>query len=214
MPRYIDLTLPLEPGMRGVSCAGARTLEADGWNATNWQLYSHAGTHMDAPLHFGVSDATIDQTPLEACIGRAWWVSIEDCQPRQSLKVADLGVQADRLAAGDSLLLRTGWSRHYRQTELYRDQMPRISAALAHWCVARGLKLLGVETPSVADVNDLPELTEVHEILLRGGVTIVEGLADLDRLEANPFEFVALPLKLAGSDGSPVRAMAVVPDTP
>ena len=76
MPRIIDLTLPLENGLRGVSIEPARTLEKDGWNATTLHLYSHCGTHMDAPTHFGVSDQTIDQIPLDRCMGPAWVVDL------------------------------------------------------------------------------------------------------------------------------------------
>ena len=65
MPRIIDLTIPLENGLRGMSIEPARTLEKDGWNAMTLHLYSHCGTHMDAPIHFGVSDHTIDQVPLD-----------------------------------------------------------------------------------------------------------------------------------------------------
>jgi kynurenine formamidase len=75
--------------------------------------------------------------------------------------------------------------------------------------VEHRVKLLGVEAPSVADVNNLPEVTRIHEILLGGGVTIVEGLAHLDKLSQDRVLFAALPLPLAGGDGSPVRAFAI-----
>ena len=69
--------------------------------------------------------------------------------------------------------------------------------------------MLGVEPPSVANVNDLEEVTLIHEILLGGGVTIVEGLTNLEKLPANQqFLFGAMPLKLLGGDGSPCRAFA------
>lgn len=207
--RLIDLTLPLTPGMRGVAAEPARTLERDGWNATTWRLYSHAGTHMDAPLHFGAGPATIDQTPLATCLGPAWVVELRPCAPRALITPAHLGPLARDFPPGESLLLRTGWSEHASRPELYRDQLPRLSDELARWCVDRRVKLLGVEPPSVADVNDLPEVTRIHRILLEGGVTIVEGLAHLDHLSAPRVLFGALPLKLAGGDGAPVRAFAI-----
>ena len=69
--------------------------------------------------------------------------------------------------------------------------------------------MLGVEQLSVADVNNVRELTEVHHILLRGGVVIVEGLANLDLLKQSIVEFVALPMRIVDGDGSPVRAIAI-----
>ena len=73
-----------------------------------------------------------------------------------------------------SLLLHTGWSRHFEDDEYYRGQFPRIGEELAEWCADRGVKMLGVEPPSVADVHDLPEVTRIHEILLGAGIVRVE----------------------------------------
>lgn len=207
--RLIDLTLSLTPGMRGVASEPSRTLERDGWNATTWHLYSHAGTHMDAALHFGAGPGTIDQTPLTTCLGPAWIIELRPCAPRTLLSPSHLGPVEQTFRPGDSLLLRSGWSEHRSDPAMYRDQLPRLSDALAHWCVDRGVKMLGVEPPSIADVNDLAEVTRIHRILLEGGVTIVEGLTNLDQLTAPRVLFAALPLKLSGSDGAPVRAFAI-----
>jgi kynurenine formamidase len=209
-PRVVDLTLPLEHGMRGVEIETARTLAEGGWNARTLHLYSHSGTHMDAPAHFEAGGRTIDEVRLEECMGPAWVADIRGLAPRAVITVADLGGIGKRLAPGDGLLLRTGWSAHLRDAKLYRDGLPRVGEELARWCVERRVKMLGVEPPSVADVNDLRELTLVHGILLRGGVVIVEGLANLDALEEERVFFVAAPLRVRGGDGAPCRAFALV----
>jgi kynurenine formamidase len=208
MPRIIDLTLPLENGVRGVSIESAKTLEKDGWNATTLHLYSHCGTHMDAPIHFGVSDQTIDQIPLDRCMGPAWLVDLTGIQPRALIGIDAVEHLVDRIREGDSLLLRTGWSRRIGDPS-YRDELPRVSLELAAWCVAKKIRMLGVEPPSVADVNNAEELTAVHWVLLKGGVIIVEGLANLDEIHREKVTFMAFPLKVAGGDGSPVRALAL-----
>jgi arylformamidase len=207
--RVIDLTLTLRDGMRGVTLEPSKTVERDGWNATTLHLYSHAGTHMDAQIHFDAGPETIDQHAIERCIGPAWVVRCGDVQPRQLLDVATLGEVCSVLQPGDSLLLRTDWSRHVNDPGLYRDALPRISDALAHWCVDHGVKMLGVEPPSVADVNDKQELTRIHRILLTGGVIIVEGLTNLASIRRDKVQFAALPLKIQGGDGAPVRAFAL-----
>jgi kynurenine formamidase len=179
---------------------------------------------MDAPTHFGVSDQTIDRIPLDQCMGPAWVVDpvciSVACSSSQGegvrgtsyervlIRVADLGQTADKMRRGDGLLLRTGWSRYVGDPS-YRDQLPRVSLELAQWCVAKGVRMLGVEPPSVADVNNLEELTAVHRVLLQAGVVIVEGLAHLDQIRREKVTFMAFPLKVAGGDGSPVRAFAV-----
>jgi arylformamidase len=114
----------------------------------------------------------------------------------------------DKVEAGDGLIIRTGWS-HYYKTDMYRDELPGISEELARWIVGRKVKMLGVEPPSVADIHDLHEVTKIHQILLAGGVIIVEGLANLHLVKANPFTFMAFPLKIKNGDGSPARAMAI-----
>ncbi len=203
----IDLTLTATPGMRGISMSFANTLKDDGWNAANWTIYSHSGTHADAPLHFEASDQTIDEMPLTAFMGKAWVADIIDTQPRQWLVPEDLSEVANSIQPDDCLLLRTGWSHHLEDSSIYRDGLPRISDELAEWLVEKQVKLVGTEAPSVADVNDLVEVDRIHKILLGAGITIVEGLCNLEKLESQVF-FMALPLKLAKGDGAPVRALA------
>ena len=207
--RLIDLTLPLTPGQRGVAMEPKNTVARDGWNAATWHLYSHAGTHMDAQVHFEAGPETIDTKPLARCLGPAWVVNLTPIAPRTLITPAHLGAVADAFTPGESLLLRTDWHRQVAEPALYRDGLPRISEELATWCVQRRVQILGVEPPSVADVNQLPEVTRIHQILLGGGVTIVEGLAQLDQLTQARVFFAALPLKLAGGDGAAVRAFAV-----
>jgi kynurenine formamidase len=175
---------------------------------------------MDAPTHFGVSDQTIDRIPLDRCMGPVWVVDpVEHPSVRGEgvhgapyecalIRVADLGPTADKVQKGDGLLLRTGWSR-YVGSSSYRDKLPRVSLELAEWCAARGVRMLGVEPPSIADVNNLDELIAVHRVLLQAGVIVVEGLANLDQIRREKVTFMALPLKVAGGDGAPVRAFAL-----
>jgi len=208
MKRILDLTLPLESTMRGVRIEQAKRLETHGWNATRLNLYSHCGTHMDAPRHFLPDGATIDAQPLCACLGPARVIDLTPVQPRELISVERLGASAEKIGPGDRLLLRTDWSRRHG-TPAYRDELPRIDAALARWLVQRGVVLLGVEPPSVADVNSPEDLTTIHRILLSGGVTVVEGLADLDRITSQVVELIVLPLRIRDGDGSPVRAVAI-----
>jgi kynurenine formamidase len=209
LPRIVDLTLPLKPGMRGVATEPKFTVARDGWNASTYHLYSHAGTHMDAPIHFGAGPGTIDQIEPAQCMGLAWVIPLSGVAPKALIETDCLGRIAEVFQPGESLLLRTDWSRFLDDPLLYRDQLPRIGERLARWCVERKVKLLGVEPPSVADVNNLEEVTRIHRILLGGGVTIVEGLTGLKELREPKVFFVALPLKVEGGDGSPVRAFAM-----
>lgn len=209
MARIIDLTLTLRPGMRGVEFEKLHTVNEHGWNSRLLHLYSHAGTHMDAPLHFAAGDGTIDRIPLEHCFVRAWVIDLTGIKPKELITVGHMGAVTDKVRRGDGLLLKTGWSKHVDQPQYYRDNFPRISQELAEWCVERRVRLLGIEPPSVADVNSLEEVTLIHRILLSHSIVIVEGLTNLDALREGRVHFCAAPLKIEGGDGSPCRAFAV-----
>ncbi|WP_044255280.1 cyclase family protein [Rhodopirellula sp. SWK7] len=206
--RVIDLSLTVDGEMPGVSISVAKRLEVEGWNATTLSLYSHCGTHMDAPRHFLSDGATLDQQDLSVCVGDAIVINLAPAAPKQLISVADLGMHAESISAGSRLLFRTDWHKRYGTPE-YRNELPRISMELATWLVNRRVGMIGVEPPSVADVNNAVELTDVHQTLFRGNVLIVEGLANLDQLTQASVEFIALPMKVSGGDGSPVRAIAI-----
>lgn len=211
--RIVDLSLPIDNAMRGVQITPFTTIATKGWNSTTLALYSHSGTHMDAPRHFldDADAATIDRQALEACCGPAKLVDLTPVEPRELITVERLCERSGPVEPGDRLLLRTDWHKRYG-TSAYRDELPRISLELARWLVERQVALVGVEPPSVADVNDMRELTDVHQTLFRGGVVIVEGLSSLDQLRSKRVEFIALPLLVINGDGCPVRAIALEPD--
>ena len=206
--RVIDLTLPLASGARGVRIEPARRLETDGWNATTLCLYSHCGTHIDAPVHFGVGAETIDAIAMENLMGPAWVVDVRPIGPRAPVVPQHLGAVAEQFKPGESLLICTGWSAYYGQKQ-YREELPPISAELAQWCAQNQVRMLGVEPPSVADVNNIKELTAIHKTLFKGGVTIVEGLTNLQANTGEKVTFMAFKLKIAGGDGAPARALAI-----
>jgi predicted dehydrogenase/kynurenine formamidase len=205
--RIVDLSRGVDQTLPGVTISVARTIAQDGWNATTLSLYSHCGTHMDAPRHFIDGAASLDDLDLAVCFGLAWVIDLTPVEPSELITVSRLGDWADRIGPGDRLLFRTDWSQRYPAPE-FRGRLPRLSLELAQWLVKRRVALVGVEPPSVADVNDMTELTDVHQTLFRGGVTIVEGLVNLHLLNGPRVDFTVLPLRIAGGDGSPARAVA------
>jgi kynurenine formamidase len=206
--RITDLSLPISNAMAGVDISVAKQIDVEGWNATTLRLYSHCGTHMDAPCHFLPDGAKLHDQDLAMCVGPATVVNLAPAQPKQLIGVEDLGSVADSVKPGARLLFRTDWHKRYGTPE-YREALPRISVPLAKWLVERGVGMIGVEPPSVADVNDIEEVTEVHKILFRGNVLIVEGLINLDQISTDVVEFIALPMRIVDGDGSPVRAIAI-----
>lgn len=208
MMKYIDVTLTYEPGMRGVEFEPAKILSKDGWNAKMLHLYSHAGTHMDAPVHFGVNEKSIEQTDPSRFFVSCYLIDLTGIHPELEIKLADLGNIAHLIQKGEGLIFRTGWSK-FINAPLYRDGLPAISKELAIWCVEKGISFIGVEPPSIADVNNMEKLTEVHHILLEADIIIVEGLANLEQITKQKVQVVALPLKIKDGDGAPCRVIVI-----
>ena len=208
MNNIIDLTLTYTNSIAGFSKEISKTISKDGWNASELNFYSHCGTHMDAPIHFNVSNQTIDKIPVSSFVGKAWVVDIRHIGAKGFILIEHIPEAiVEEFTSGDSLIFWSGWSQ-YVNTSTYRDDLPRISEALAQWCLDNKVKMIGVEPPSVADVNNIDEVTRIHEILL-SGVVIIEGLTNLEALQSNCVELIALPLKIGEGDGSPARVIAI-----
>ncbi|MEM1134476.1 MAG: cyclase family protein [Bacteroidota bacterium] len=207
--KIIDLTLPYDENIAGFSWEDAKVLEKDGWNARDLHIYSHAGTHMDAPRHFGVTEESIDEIPLESCRLQAWVAHLPETKAGSLIHPEQLGEEIlENLQPGEGLLLHTGWSVKLG-TDAYRNALPRVSKALANWCISRKVALIGVEPPSVADVNNLEEVTLIHQLLLGNKIIIVEGLTNLNSLPNSKVDFWAVPLKIKKGDGAPCRAFVL-----
>jgi len=207
--RIIDLTQTLKPGIRGFSSEPAKSIAKDGWNALTLHIYSHAGTHVDAQPHFNAGNRGIDRVPVHNFVADCWVVDITGIEPKGLIVVNHLGDVAKKITSGEGLLLKTGWSRYLDQPEIYRDALPRLSEELVNWSIETGVRLIGVEPPSVADVNNMEELTHIHRLLLQAGITIVEGLINLEQITQEKVQFMALPLKIKNGDGAPCRAIAI-----
>ncbi len=180
-------------------------------------LSEHTGTHMDAPLHFvpeGPAHYGTDRIPLERLAGRA-----------ATIDAAGLGAGGllgpDRIRAwerehgpiepGDRVLFRYGWDGRWAtgpEGRRFLEDWPGLSGGAAEYLVGRGTALVGCDTLAVDAAGS--EENPAHHALLGNEVYIVENLNNLGALP--PFcLFVALPLKIRGGSGSPVRAVALVP---
>ncbi len=207
--RVIDVSASLREPMQGFRKKIAKTVDADGWNASTLEIYSHAGTHLDAPLHFNINNSSIDKIPVERLICDCHIVRIDPCEPGLFITTEHLGRVSESILPGEGIIFNTGWSSYIDDASMYRDKLPRISPDLAEWMVRNKINLVGVEPPSVADVNNLDELTEIHRILMEGDVLILEGLCNLEEVRKNKVQLIALPLKIGDGDGAPARAVIV-----
>jgi len=198
----------MTPAMPGYQKEIAKTKAGDGWNATTLTLYSHAGTHMDAPLHFVEDGDTIENLDLQKCVGPVKIIDLRPVKEHELIDIKRLGDAVSEIRKDARIILQTGWDR-FIGTETHRDGLPRISKDLAKLMAEKQISFVGVEPPSVADVNNMVEVTEIHEILLGADIVIAEGLCNLDQITTENVEVVALPLKPEGGDGCPARVIAI-----
>jgi len=173
-------------------------------NVSSLSTMVHTGTHMDAPFHFFSSGVTIDQVSLDCCIGPCLLLDLGSREAEQSIELRPVPGLREKLQRTPRMILNTGWARQWGRPE-YFVKHPCLSAQTAELLVECGVQLLGVDMPSV----DRPPFP-AHLALLGNGILIVENLTNLDQIGTDEFELTVLPLKLAGRDGSPVRAIATV----
>jgi arylformamidase len=168
----------------------------DAVNLGGLTMSPHVGTHADAPFHCDSARATIDRVPLEVYVGPARLV---DVCGRAPIRVTDLGVHDWQ--ATPRLLLRTGaWDDARR----FPESIPVLADDVPAFLHAQHIQLLGVDIPSVDALTS--QSLPIHHALGERGIHILEGL-DLRLPPPGVYELMALPLKIQGGDGAPVRAV-------
>jgi arylformamidase len=203
---WIDVSVPLRTGMvhwpdnPPVKIDRVMDLErGDAASVSSMSMGVHTGTHMDAPAHFQRGGVGIDQMPLEATLGLARVIEIGD---PVSIKRAEL--EAAGLQPGERVLFRTRNSERCWQRDAFVEDFVFISRQAAAYLAERRVRTVGVDYLSVGGFREDAE--ETHLALLQAGIWVVEGL-NLSAVRAGTYEFICLPLRIAGGDGAPARAV-------
>jgi arylformamidase len=163
----------------------------------------HIGTHVDAPHHFLNDGRTVDQIPLDVLTGPCYVAQLPDDMDSITEEVLE-GIP---LAEGTTRLLFGTRNSHLwaRNETIFQKDFVAITEDGAEWLVAHGIKLVGVDYLSVAPFGDS---VPTHTVLLKAGVVIVEGL-NLSAVLRGFYQLYCLPLKLAGAEGAPARAILI-----
>lgn len=199
-----------------------------GWFYASYALATaeHGGTHLDAPIHFAEGRLAADEIPLSGLIGPAAVLDVSDRATADYLvSVEDLQgweLTNSELPDGGILLLRTGWGSRWNDRVAYLGtslegpeavaelHFPGLSEEAARWLVdERGIVAVGIDTPSI----DRGQSTDfrAHVVLYSENVAGFENVANLDLLPEAGAYVVALPMKIAGGSGGPLRIVAFVP---
>ncbi len=188
------------PGDPAVRFSHASSLErGDPATVSLLEMGAHTGTHMDAPAHFVRGGIGIDEMPLDAAVGMARVIAIAD---RESIKVEELAQHS--IQPDERILFKTYNSEHCWDTDQFVEDFVYLSAPAARHLVERQVRLVGIDYLSVGGFR--ADGVETHQALLNAGVWVIEGL-DLRHVRPGPVELICLPLKIAGGDGAPARAL-------
>lgn len=201
----LTVDLPVWPGSPGVQTSLRTSIgRGDDANVSELAMDVHTGTHVDAPRHFLADGSLVEDLGLDPFVGPALVVDTGG-----STEITAAVLEALELPIGvERLLLRTANSvRH----DLYRTPFDDDYAALtldgAEWLVARGLRLIGIDYLSV---QRYAMTTDIHRVILGAGIAALEGL-DLREVAIGDYELVCLPLRLAGVEAAPARAVLFSP---
>ena len=196
--------------------------------ANNFSTAEHGGTHIDAPIHFAKEGQTVDEIPVEHLIGNAIKIDVSSrafSNPEYLVSIDDFleweKTENMKIPDGSIVLLETGFSKYYpnklkylgtemRGPDAVKDlHFPGLAPEAAKWLVEnRNIHAIGIDTPSI----DYGQSTDFqsHVILLSENISAFENLTKLDQLPSKDFAIVALPMKIKGGSGGPLRIVALL----
>jgi kynurenine formamidase len=234
--RIVDLTYPFDAESVYWPTAETFKLEKDFEGMTEKGFYysayrfaaaEHGGTHLDAPVHFAKGRNSIDQIPLDQLTGAGLVVDVsKQCAANADylVSVADFQnweKQNGRIPFGSIVLLRTGFGKYYPDRKKYLGTDERGAAAVAklhfpgldpeaaRWLTQnRSIKAIGLDTASID--RGQSTLFESHRTLFEKNIPAFENVANLDQLPVKGFTVIALPMKIKGGSGGPLRIIAML----
>lgn len=199
---WIDISQPLRqttavwPGDTPFSYRLVATLEKDGANVGEMTASMHIGTHVDAPFHYMKEGATIEQLPLDLFIGEALVVDLRGHEVISASHFSEVDF------TGISRVLVK--LRDVIEVDEFPSSYPIFDESVAAFLYDKGIKVIGVDTPSVDEVDNV-SLT-MHNACAKYNLIIIENLM-LQHISSGLYDFIGLPLRVEGADGSPIRAV-------
>lgn len=198
----IEQDISVYPGSDRPLFEDVASIAENGYAEKRLTLFSHHGTHIDAPCHILEGGKTLGDFPVEKFIGRA---RVVDCRAKKAIEKTFLQEAIKKPDTLDFIIFNCGWAPKWK-TAAYFSGYPVLTADAARWLGGLSLKGVGFDTisPDALDSSDLQN----HHLLLQRDILIVENLTNLDAIPRDVFTFSCLPLKTVRADGAPVRAVA------
>jgi arylformamidase len=206
---WIDATATLQPGRTPVYEGDAPMVftflkdmrKGDGLTLSKYEMGAHSGTHVDAPMHFVRDGASVDQVPVAALVGPVRVIEIPD----SVAAISSAELNRHNWRGAERILFRTrSTARGWMDSAQFHRDFTYLAGDAATLLADAGVKLVGVDYISAEQFAAPAPLA--HRALLGKGIPVVEGL-DLRRVPAGEYDLIVLPLKVAGHDGAPARAI-------
>lgn len=182
--------------------------------ALSLAMSDHAGTHVDAPVHFDARPgaASIDEMPLEKFYTSAICLDLSHVPLRHAASVAEmeaaLAASGEEIRPGDTVLIHMATNARLLGKPGYQHDFPGLSVEAVHWLADKGIGMFGVEAVSPAPEGE-PNF-QAHLACGERGITHIECLANLEAVVGRGrFRFIGFPLRIRGGTASPIRAVAV-----
>ena len=209
----IDLThtisenMPVYPGTEAPRLTVPCTVEKNGFKETLLHMFSHTGTHMDAPAHLFENGATLDSFGGSAFVGSAVVIDCSQLKEGEQIGMSFLDRNRELAERADFLLFRTDWDKKWGSADYFGD-FPCITSEVADFIASSGKKGVGLDVISIDPIG--VKLSNHKKILSQNTIVIIENLCRLELLGSELFTFIAAQLKFESSDGAPTRALAII----
>ena len=211
--KVIDLThtitegMPVYPGTEPPSLTPANTYEKDGFKETRISMFSHTGTHMDPPAHLFPGRTALDQFPPEQFIGKAVVIDCRDLADGEPITMERIRRAGEKAERADFLLFNLGWDKRWG-TDSYYGDYPCLDEDVMDFILNGSYKGIGFDVIGLDPIADI-DLTRHKKLFAEKEIVNIENLCRLDECGADLFWFSCFPLKIADSDGAPIRAVAL-----
>ncbi len=206
LSHLISPDMPVYPGTEPPLFETPVSIEDDGFLEKKITLFSHTGTHVDAPAHMRPGALTLDRMRIDKFLGTGFVIDISRI-PGTLIDKEVLTPFSQQLEEKDFVLMYSGWSDFW-ESQKYFGKYPVLSEEAANWICRFNLKGIGIDMISV-DHIDSPDMP-VHQALFKHDLIIIENLTNLASLVKKDFTFFCLPVKIDTADGAPTRAVAIV----
>ena len=209
--KVIDLTyvieenMPVFPGTEKPTLTKANTFEKDSFRETKITMYSHTGTHVDAPAHMLSQGAYLEKLEIERFIGKATVLDFSN-RAIPLIDVEDLEIYEKIISKVEFIIIKTGWGKYWGSEEYY-GSFPVLTEAAALWLTKFNLKGIALDAISIDNISSTE--FSVHKILLEKNILIIENLTNLEAIKKEFFLLSVMPLKYKNTDGAPARVVAI-----